>query len=306
MQAPAVREEPLDETKAWTLLVALAKRASAGDPISRARGVTLDRAGRVHEVAPELGLICVDPELEGGVRAPVRATPTAQQMLELYLPLCSGEASSRIVFGHVGQSLDAQIATATGESRYVTGPENIRHMHRLRALCDAVIVGASTVDCDDPQLTTRLVPGENPTRVVIDPKLRLPGERRLFQDGAAPTIVICAASCPSRERSVGRAEVLRVPADNGVMDPDRIVEALQNRGLRRIFVEGGGITVSRFLEAQALQRLHVTICPIFIGRGRPGISLPAIDDLEHAMRPRTRRFELGGDVLFDCRIAPVV
>ncbi len=302
MQAPAVREELLDETKAWTLLVALAKRASAGDPSGRARGVTLDRAGRLHEVAPELGLICIDPDIEGCLRTPVRATPAAVQMLELYLPLCSGEASSHIAFGHVGQSLDAQIATATGESRYVTGPENIRHMHRLRALCDAVIVGASTVDCDDPQLTTRLVPGENPTRVVIDPKLRLPAERRLFQDGAAPTIVICASSCPGQERTVGRAEVVRVEAENGVMNPGRILEALHQRGLRRIFVEGGGITVSRFLEAHGLQRLHVTICPIFIGRGRPGITLPAIDDLEHALRPRTRRFELGGDVLFDCRL----
>ena len=64
-------------------------------------------------------------------------------------------------------------------------------------------------------------------------------------------------------------------------------------------------TVSRFIEGHALGRLHVTICPIFIGRGRPGISLPAIDDLGEALRPRTRRFDFGDDVLFDCRLDQV-
>jgi riboflavin biosynthesis pyrimidine reductase len=82
--------------------------------------------------------------------------------------------------------------------------------------------------------------------------------------------------------------------------PAAIVEALARRGLGRIFVEGGGVTVSRFLEAGTFSRLHVTICPIFIGRGRPGISLPAIDDLGDALRPRARRFDFGDDILFDC------
>ena len=223
-------------------------------------------------------------------------------MLDLYLPLCLGDESLHLVFGHMGQSLDAQIATSSGASRYVTGPENIQHMHRLRALCDAVVVGASTVERDDPQLTTRLVSGRNPTRVVIDPQLRLPAERRVFQDEAAPTLVVCADGHKGRRRRVGHAEVVEVAANDGVMPPGAIVEALRERGLGRVFVEGGGVTVSRFIEARALARLHVTICPIFIGRGRPGISLPAIDDLGDALRPQARRFDFGDDVLFDCRL----
>jgi len=89
-----------------------------------------------------------------------------------------------------------------------------------------------------------------------------------------------------------------------VLPPQTILEELRQRGLRRVFVEGGGVTVSRFLERRALGRLHLTICPIFIGRGRPGISLPAIDNLGEALRPRTRRFDLGEDVLFDCQLEP--
>src|SRR5207245_1441303 len=87
--------------------------------------------------------------------------------------------------------LDGQIATASGASRYVTGPQNILHMHRLRALCDAVIVGAGTVEADDPQLTTRLVAGDSPVRVVIDPGLRIARDRQIFRDRSARTLVVC-------------------------------------------------------------------------------------------------------------------
>jgi diaminohydroxyphosphoribosylaminopyrimidine deaminase/5-amino-6-(5-phosphoribosylamino)uracil reductase len=304
MQAPAIREL-LDESSAWALIRALAKRASSGQPVRRACALSFDGAGTVREVAPELGMLSVDPEAERAFRIPTRATPAIVQMLDLYLPLCLGEESAKLVFGHMGQSLDAQIATASGASRYVTGPQNIQHMHRLRALCDAVVVGAGTVERDDPQLTTRLVPGDNPTRVVIDPNLRLSSEGRLFQDDDAPTLVVCARGMRGAAHRVGRAEILEVAAEGGVLPPHAILEELRQRGLGRIFVEGGGVTVSRFIEGRALGRLHVTICPIFIGRGRPGISLPAIDDLGEALRPRTRRFDFGDDVLFDCRLDPI-
>ncbi len=299
MQAPAVREV-LDESSAWTLVRALARRASSGQPICRSRGLVFDGRGGVRDVAPEMGFVSVDPSSDPAFRTAARVVPSVAQMLDLYLPICLGEESKRMVFGHVGQSLDAQIATSSGASRYVTGPENIRHMHRLRALCDAVLVGAGTIECDDPQLTTRLVPGDNPTRVVIDPALRLSSNRRIFQDGAAPTLVVCARGLAKNGRRIGQAEIVEVNAEGRVLPPGAILDALAERGLGRVFVEGGGVTVSHFLEARAFARLHVTICPIFIGRGRPGISLPGIDDLGDALRPRTRRFDFGDDILFDC------
>jgi diaminohydroxyphosphoribosylaminopyrimidine deaminase/5-amino-6-(5-phosphoribosylamino)uracil reductase len=301
MQAPAVRGL-LDESSAWALIRGVAKRASSGQPVSGLRGLSFDARGVVREVAPDAGLVSIDPKGDPPFRAVARATPAVVQMLDLYLPLCIGDESSELVFGHMGQSLDAQIATASGASRYVTGPENIRHMHRLRALCDAVVVGAGTVERDDPQLTTRLVTGTNPTRVVIDPELRLPSDRRVFQDDDAPTVVVCARGHKRAGARVGRAEIVEVEASGRVMAPGAILETLRGLGLRRIFVEGGGVTVSRFLEARVFGRLHVTICPIFIGNGRPGISLPAIDDLGDALRPRARRFDFGDDVLFDCRL----
>jgi len=198
--------------------------------------------------------------------------------------------------------LDGQIATAGGASRYVTGPENIVHMHRLRALCDAVLVGAGTVEHDDPQLTTRLVPGENPARVVVDPSLRLPHGRKLYRDNAAPTLIVCGEGRAERA-APARIPVIEVAPEDGVLSISALLAALAERGLRRVFVEGGGVTLSHFIRAKRLDRLHVTICPMIIGRGRPGICLPGVNSLDEALRPSARRFLLGSDVLFDCSFA---
>ena len=106
---------------------------------------------------------------------------------------------------HLGQSLDGYIATASGDSYYVTGPDNVRHLHRLRALADAIVVGAGTVARDDPQLTVRHVEGPNPVRVVLDPAARLDARRRVFSDGAAPTLVVHADGVEAP--APGKAEI---------------------------------------------------------------------------------------------------
>jgi diaminohydroxyphosphoribosylaminopyrimidine deaminase/5-amino-6-(5-phosphoribosylamino)uracil reductase len=235
-------------------------------------------------------------------RALLDGDPAAEQLLGLYAPLLSGERGDALIVGHVGQSLDGQIATRTGASRYITGGENLVHIHRLRALVDAVVVGASTVEFDDPQLTVRLVSGNSPVRVVIDPNLRLPHERRIFTDGAVRTLVVCAEDVPTNGKK-HPAELVRVARSGNRLSPAAIAEALRRRGLARLLVEGGGVTVSRFIEARALHHLHVTIGPLLVGSGRPGIVLPGIDRVDEALRPVTRRFDLGADVLFDCRLA---
>ena len=181
--------------------------------------------------------------------------------------------------------------------------------NRLRALADAVIVGTETVARDDPQLTTRLVSGANPTRVVIDPSLRAPIDGRIFHDGGPPTLIICAQGCATKVTHYGQAELVEVRSEGGVLPPAAIVSVLRRRGLSRLFVEGGGITISRFLAARMLDRLHVAIGPCLFGKGRPGLALPGVDRLDQVLRPRSRRFDMGEDVLFDCSLreyAPTV
>ena len=222
-------------------------------------------------------------------------------LVDLYLPICSATTAQPITVGHLGQSIDGFIATPTGDSQFVTGAENLLHMHRLRALCDAVIVGAGTVAADDPQLTTRQVTGANPLRVVIDPMRRLAADYRVFQDGAAPTVYVCRTRhLHAGEVSVGQAEVMGVDDGPSGMDLAEVMVRLRARGCARVFVEGGGVTVSAFLAAKLLDRVQIAVAPMLIGMGRPAIRLPAPNLLSDCARPSHRVFRMGGDVLFDC------
>jgi riboflavin-specific deaminase-like protein len=213
----------------------------------------------------------------------------------LYAPVATGRADPAFVIGQLGQSLDGRVATATGKSRYINGPEAIRHLHRLRALVDAVVVGVGTVIADDPQLNVREVEGPCPARVVIDPNFRLPAKARMACNDAP----IYALQCETRERPGGVTPIVIPRTDNGIAPAD-IVEALAQRGFKRILIEGGATTVSAFLAAGALHRLHLSIAPIVIGSGPVGLNLPPIDELDRALRPTTVTHHLGRDVVFDC------
>ena len=231
---------------------------------------------------------------------PAKLEPEARRFLDLYLDFACAGAERPMVLAHLGQSLDGRIATRTGDSHYVNGPENIDHLHRMRALADAVVVGAGTVRNDDARLTTRRVTGPCPARVVIDPRRTLDGCQRMFADDGARVIVVCdaASGCPSRLPD--HVDVVGLPAGDGQLAPQAVVAALADRGLHRIFVEGGGATVSQFLSSGCLDRLQITVAPLILGSGRHGLDLPPISRLAEATRLRWRQFPMGDDILFDC------
>lgn len=218
-------------------------------------------------------------------------------LLDLYAPLLA--IGPHCAVAHLGQSLDGRIATASGASHYVTGPEDILHNHRMRALFDAVIVGAGTVRHDDPQLTVRLCSGDEPVRVVIDTDRRLDTGFGVFGDGAAETLLLTAVDKADGDRH-GNAEVIGIERWGKGLCPAAIRKTLTGRGLHRLFIEGGGVTVSRFLEAGCLDRLQITIAPLIIGSGRPGIVLPQVETLSDVLRPAVRRFRFGADVMVEC------
>ena len=258
--------------------------------------VAADRTTRRAAYSHSQGTLGEDRPFPNGDEADLEA----RRLIELYSPLCR-DCPQPFVVAHLGQSLDGRIATVDGSSQWVTGPEDVAHNHRMRALFDAVVVGAGTIHYDDPQLTVRLVPGPNPTRVVLDPRRRLRADHGVFTDGAAPTLVVCGEPASRRGVRLGQAEVIGVPSQDGALCCAAVLDALAARGLRRIFIEGGGITVSRFLAAGCLHRLQITIAPLIIGSGRPSISLPEIGRLSDGLRPTVRKFDLGRDVLFECR-----
>lgn len=227
------------------------------------------------------------------------ATLTHPLARAVYAPMIARTARGPFILAQIGQSLDSRIATAAGHSHYVNGDDALVHLHRLRALVDAVVVGASTVVLDDPQLTTRRVPGPNPVRVVLDPRGRVPRAARMF-DAAAPGIAVRAPAASAGAQPWSNASVLTLPAADGMFAPQDVLAALARRSLHVVLIEGGGETISAFLRTGQLHRLHVLLAPLLIGPGREAFRLPAIDRLEAARRFSMTAHALGSDVLLDC------
>jgi diaminohydroxyphosphoribosylaminopyrimidine deaminase / 5-amino-6-(5-phosphoribosylamino)uracil reductase len=211
--------------------------------------------------------------------------------------IAASDPKEPYVVAQLGQSLDGRIATPTGASKYINGPGALDFLHLVRAHVDAVVVGIGTVLADNPQLTVRRVPGRSPTRVIIDPNGRLPKEANcLCDDGSITYVVSTRQNCDS-----SHARTICVAGGGDGMDPNHIVKALFQAGMRRILIEGGAKTVSRFIAAGAVDRLYLLVAPILLGSGQTGIVLPPIDQVDECLRPRTRCYPLeGGDVLFDC------
>ncbi|OEU91966.1 RibD family protein [Streptomyces abyssalis] len=268
---------------------------------------------RTAETAAEAGLLRGE---DGVWRWAVPASSGAQTLAALYTPLCLGGPG--YAFAQLGQSIDGFIATRTGHSNYVTGEEDRLHLHRLRALSDAVLVGAGTTIADDPQLTVRACAGTNPVRVVLDPRGRAGRETpgaRVFTDGKAPTLrLVGTGHAPTAGRAgrtgaageggsaaagQGDEEVVELPRGEAGFEPRLVLETLARRGLGRVLVEGGGATVSGFLRAEVLHRLYVTVAPVLLGDGVPGLRFPGPVRMGEALRPRTRAFGLGADMLFE-------
>jgi diaminohydroxyphosphoribosylaminopyrimidine deaminase/5-amino-6-(5-phosphoribosylamino)uracil reductase len=175
-----------------------------------------------------------------------------------------------------GLSLDGRIASRSGASKWVTGPEARARVHVLRAQNDAVVIGIGTALADDPRLTVRDAPGPSPLRVVFDTKLRLPLAGQLVQSARdVPTWVVCTIDAPSsaEEQLVERGvEVLRAPASaEGRIDPIAALRILASRGIVAAMIEGGAELAGSALAGGVVDELHAFIGPILLGpRGRPG------------------------------------
>lgn len=238
---------------------------------------------------------------EGALTRPAPETLSAEagKLLDIFEPLVMSRGP--LVIGQLGQSLDGRIATENGASHYINGEAARVHLHRLRAVVDAVVIGVGTLNADDPRLTVRHVQGPNPVRVILDPDGRADPRSHLFHDGIAPVLHVRRKDTGGAERQHGaNVETLEVAGDAVFgLHPLAVLKALAARGMTRVLVEGGGLTVSRFLQAGALQRLHIMVAPMLIGSGRPGLCLPPIHTLDAALRPSCRVFACGEDSLFD-------
>jgi len=206
------------------------------------------------------------------------------------------------VTSKVACSLDGSIATAAGESRWITGELARADGHGLRASHDGILVGIGTALADDPSLTCRVPGGRDPVPVVLDSDLRLPLGARLLA-GARPAVIVCADDAPRRALP---AEVVRVPrGPDGHVDPIEALRAVAARGLHRVLVEGGARVHRALLDARLVDTLHLYLAPALIPGGRPWLHPdPPLEPLGAAPRlgPPREVLPLGDDLRLTWRL----
>jgi diaminohydroxyphosphoribosylaminopyrimidine deaminase/5-amino-6-(5-phosphoribosylamino)uracil reductase len=174
-----------------------------------------------------------------------------------------------------GMTLDGQLATATGESRWITSEPSRREAHQLRRHADAVLVGIGTVLADDPSLTARtgtrlekLAPRQ-PLRIVVDSRLRTPLKARILaQQDKAKTIIATTAAAPAVRRSVFQkkgTQVLTLPAVRDRVSLAALLTQLGRRGVMSLLVEGGGEINAAMLKAKLVDHISLYMAPLMLG-----------------------------------------
>jgi diaminohydroxyphosphoribosylaminopyrimidine deaminase/5-amino-6-(5-phosphoribosylamino)uracil reductase len=206
------------------------------------------------------------------------------------------------VIGQIGQSLDGQVATATGESKYINGPGGLLHLHRLRAWADVLVVGAGTVLADDPQLTVRLLQGRHPARLVIDPSGRVPATARVFTNSDAARFVMTRTGVSGSGLNPVADHVCLDADEQGNLSPAAILRWVSEQGWHKVLIEGGPLTLSRFMNVGLVDYLHLITSSVLLGSGKAGVSFPAAPSLSKAQRFSACSYWLDDDLLIECAL----
>jgi len=221
--------------------------------------------------------------------------------LDVYKTIATHEE----VLAQLAQSEDGFIAARSGDAEFVSGELDRRHLHCMRAAVRAVLVGAGTVAADNPRLTVRAVEGENPVRVILDPRARIPRDSTVLQSGEAPTLWLVGADATVPENLAEHVTVARLPqTTDDKIDPHAVINLVREHVSGSILIEGGGQTVSDFLAAGALDRLFLTKAPVLIGDGVPGIRFDGSREMAKALRFPFRRYIFGQDVCTEYMLSP--
>lgn len=216
--------------------------------------------------------------------------------LKQYLPYCfipiwSKSIQRTVAIAHFAQSLDGKVATNTGKSKWIGNMENRVHAHRMRALCDAIMIGSQTLEADRPRLTVRHVQGANPLRIVL---------------GTSTADFSSLTSCSSEEILVigsgpfhqnGQLKYLQLSENDQKIDSKAILRQLFQRGIYSVYIEGGPTTTSGFLSDNGIDILQLHLAPLILGNGKSCIQLPDIGTIEEGLQFSEHSYLPMGDAI---------
>ena len=205
------------------------------------------------------------------------------------------------------QTLDGRIATATGDSRWISSAESRRLAHKLRAINDAIMVGAGTILIDDPRLTVRLVKGRNPVRIIVDSSLRIPLNSKVVTSQETATTII--ATTPgadeekvSRWREMG-IEVLVTRESEAGVDLRHLLKVLGQRGISSVLVEGGAKVITSLLRLNLADKLVTIVAPKIMGKGIEAVGELNISDASKTLKLSFQKiYRMGEDLVIEARV----
>ena len=229
--------------------------------------------------------------------------PDVAAMLELYLPYCLAPAHARrlgraFTVSHFAQSLDGRIATSDGDARWIGCDENRLHAHRMRALCDGILIGVNTLRTDRPALTVRHAEGADPIRIVIGDA----DDCECLEQAGPSSIVLFGDGNGRCSDQVQQVVLSRIA---GRISTSSILETLYERGILSVYIEGGARTTSAFLEDGNIDVVQLHISPMIIGPGINSFTSPSIRSVHDSVRFDAHVYRCIGDgMMFVGRVAP--
>lgn len=225
-------------------------------------------------------------------------SPAEIHHLKIYLPYCflphyARQKKQAIAVSHFAQTLDGKIATVTGDSKWIGNPENLDHAHYMRALCEGILIGTRTLQNDQPSLTVRRVAGANPKRIVVS--------------SSSKDFTCLFNSCPEKILLIGVTENPQIPnvdykqltANNGHIKAQNILSCLFEQGIYSVYIEGGAITTSHFLNDNAIAIVQLHFSPQIFGSGISSVVLPEIKEVKQSLQFNEFTFEpIGNSYMF--------
>ena len=218
----------------------------------------------------------------------LKIDPILRQSCEILLPLI--RKKDRVFIGQIGQSLDAKIALNNGNSHYINEKESIMYLHCLRSISDGVLVGVNTIIKDNPLLTTRKIKGQNPTRLIIDPSLKLTNKYKIFKD--KNTNIVFTTS--NKTKNLNNTTIVKLPKKDFTLG---VYKFLKKSSLKYILIEGGPTTLSHFIEQNLINYMQFIISPTLIGSGINSVKLKPITNLKKAIRRKSNFAKLGKEIV---------
>jgi diaminohydroxyphosphoribosylaminopyrimidine deaminase/5-amino-6-(5-phosphoribosylamino)uracil reductase len=222
-------------------------------------------------------LIGIEAVRTGGLPLPVLL------LFRTYLPYVFAALHARrlgraFAVSHFAQSLDGRIATLGGDSRTIGSPSNLVHAHRMRALSGGVLIGSRTLRHDRPRLTVRYVEGRQPVRIVLASSAD--GLEALTAGEGGKVLLVGGNGVPAPDG----VEVVPLRGPKGAIPTAAILGELLARGVHSVYIEGGALTTSRFLDEGTLDVVQVHIAPMILGSGLVSFRLPPVTDVGSSLR----------------------